>query len=138
MTVQDLPAVNASLNGAATVLLFAGWVAIKKRKNRQAHKWFMTGALACSTVFLGCYLYYHYYARMTPFPGDGLLRYVYYAILITHVPLAALMVPFILAAVWFAYRGRFEAHTRITRWLWPVWMYVSVTGVVIYVMLYQM
>lgn len=138
MTVMDLPAVNATLNFIATCFLFAGWFAIKRRHHPRAHTWLMIGALACSALFLSCYVVYHYYAGSRPYEGEGLLRYIYFAILLTHVPLATLMVPFILAAVGFAAVGRFEAHTRITRYLWPVWMYVSVTGVLIYLMLYQM
>jgi uncharacterized membrane protein YozB (DUF420 family) len=136
VTVSDLPAINAGLNSCATVLLFLGWRAIKTDK-REAHKRYMVGALATSALFLSCYLYYHYNAgAMTPYEKQGLLRYLYFAILITHIPLAALMTPFILAAVGFAFAGKFELHTRITRILWPVWMYVSVTGVIIYLMLY--
>lgn len=139
MTVQDFPALNASLNAIATVFLFFGWLAIKRYKNVALHRAMMGSALIASALFLGCYLYYHYQTgARTPFPGDGIAKYVYYAILITHVPLAALMVPFILAAVWFALKGQFGSHVRITRFLWPVWMYVSVTGVIIYVMLYRM
>ena len=139
MTVHDLPAVNASLNAIATVLLALGWWAIKVRQDRDLHRNFMAAALVCSAVFLSCYLYYHYNAgAMTPFEKQGAIRVVYFAILITHVPLAGLMTPFILAAVWFAWRKRFDLHVKITKWLWPVWMYVSVTGVIIYLMLYQL
>ncbi|MBZ0123108.1 MAG: DUF420 domain-containing protein, partial [Roseovarius sp.] len=98
---------------------------------------YMIAALCASALFLVCYLYYHYTATgMTPYAKQGISRYLYYTILATHVPLAALMIPFIAAAVWHAARRRFDRHVRITRILWPVWMYVSVTGVVIYVMLY--
>jgi len=139
MAVENLPAINAFLNGCATLLLFGGWWAIKRKGRPDLHKKFMVAALACSAVFLACYLYYHYNAgAMTKFEREGLLRYFYYTVLATHVPLAALMVPFILAAVWFAFRGQFDRHVKIVRWVWPVWMYVSVTGVMIYVMLYQM
>ena len=131
MTVMDLPAVNATLNLIATAFLLAGWLVIKRRYYPRAHTILMICALVCSAAFLACYVVY-------PYEGEGLLRYFYFAVLITHIPLAALMVPFILAAVGLAAAGRFQAHTRITRYLWPVWMYVSVTGVIIYVMLYQM
>ena len=137
MTVEDLPTVNAVLNATAAVFLFLGWRAIKADR-RLVHARCMVGALIASAAFLSCYLVYHYHTGSTPYEGEGFLRVVYYAILVTHVPLAGLMVPFILAAVWFAYRKRFEAHTRITKILWPVWMYVSVTGVLIYTMLYVM
>lgn len=139
MGVENLPAINATLNGIAGLMLLGGWWAIKRKQQPELHKKFMGAALVCSAVFLSCYLYYHYNAgAMTRFEREGLLRYVYYVILVTHVPLAALMVPFILAAVWFALRAQFERHVKIVRWVWPVWMYVSVTGVVIYVMLYHL
>lgn len=139
MTVHDLPAVNASLNLVATAFLLAGWIAVKRNQNTEAHKYLMIGALACSALFLASYLYYHYNAgAMTPFEKQGPIRLVYFTILFTHIPLATAMVPFILAAVYFAWRKNFALHTRITRYIWPVWMYVSVTGVIIYVMLYQM
>jgi putative membrane protein len=138
VTVQDLPAVNATLNGIATLFLLGGWYAVKKKDDRDLHRYLMVAALVCSAAFLACYLYYHYFARITPYDGEGFMRILYFAILITHVPLAALMVPFIIAAVWFAYKKQFERHTKITKWLWPVWMYVSVTGVLIYLMLYQL
>ena len=139
MAVENLPAVNASLNGLATLLLLAGFWAIKVKHNTNLHRTFMGAALACSAVFLSCYLYYHYNAgAMTKFEGEGAIRLLYFAILITHIPLAALMTPFILAAVWFAIRGQFARHQKIVRWVWPVWMYVSVTGVLIYVMLYRL
>ncbi len=139
MGVENLPPINAFLNGCATLLLLGGWWAIKVKKNPELHKKFMGAALASSAVFLACYLYYHYNAgAMTKFEREGALRYFYYTILATHVPLAVIMVPFILAAVWFALRQQFDRHVKIVRWLWPVWMYVSVTGVIIYVMLYHM
>lgn len=134
-----LPTINASLNLLATFFLLAGWVSIRRDRSAYfTHRNLMVAALVASTLFLACYLYYHYTAGSVRYQGEGILRYVYFFVLITHVPLAALMVPFILAAVWFAFRRQFARHVRITRWLWPVWMYVSVTGVVIYVMLYLM
>ncbi len=136
MSAPLLPTINASLNGLSTVLLLAGWWAIKNQ-NKTLHRNFMVAALTSSAAFLSCYLYYHYtVVGVTRYTAEGIGRFIYYAILITHVPLAALMTPFILAAVWFAFRGRFDLHTRITKVLWPVWMYVSVTGVIIYLMLY--
>jgi uncharacterized membrane protein YozB (DUF420 family) len=135
MTATDLPSVNAMLNATATCFLFAGWLAIK-RNRRDLHRNLMIGALIASALFLACYLYYHAHAGSVPYQGTGILRPIYFAILIPHIILAALMVPFILAAVWLAFRKRYQAHARITRWLWPVWMYVSVTGVIVYLMLY--
>jgi len=138
MNVDDLPSVNAGLNTVATMFLVGAWWAIKRAQNARLHRNLMLCALAASTLFLASYTYYHYNTGHTAYEGEGLMRVVYFAILITHVPLAALMVPFILAALWFAFRQRFDWHTRITRWLWPVWMYVSITGVLIYLMLYQL
>jgi len=139
MTVQDLPAVNATLNGIAGLFLIGGWCAIKLGRKESLHRALMFCALGCSAAFLACYLYYHYHAgAVTRYEGDGILRIVYFVILLTHIPLAGLMVPFILAAVWFALRGKFEAHRKLVRWVWPVWVYVSVTGVLIYLMLYRL
>ena len=136
MSATDLPSLNAMLNSIAAVLLLGGFIAI--RKNRpDVHKRFMVGALAVSAAFLTSYLIYHYQVGSVPYPFHDWTRPVYFAILIPHVILAAVMVPFILAAVWFAFRQQFERHTRITRWVWPVWMFVSITGVVIYLMLYR-
>lgn len=137
MTVEDLPTVNATLNGVATIFLIAGWRAIKAG-NPKYHAGFMTAALVASAAFLTSYVIYHYHAGSKPYEGEGALRIVYYAILITHVPLATLMVPFIVAAVFFALRRQFKRHTMITKRLWPVWMYVSITGVIIYLMLYML
>jgi uncharacterized membrane protein YozB (DUF420 family) len=132
---QSLPAVNATLNGLTTIFLLTGWIFIK-RGQKKAHAISMVTALISSTAFLTCYLIYHAAGGLTKFTTPGWPAYIYYFILATHVPLAGLMVPFIIAAVYFAVRQKFESHKAITRWLWPVWMYVSVTGVLIYVMLY--
>jgi putative membrane protein len=137
LSVEDFPALNATLNSIATLFLLGGWFAIKKLKRQDLHKYAMVAALVCSAAFLACYLYYHYHTGHTTYEREGLIRYVYFFILMTHIPLAGLMVPFILAAVWFAFRGQYAKHLKIVRYLWPVWMYVSVTGVIIYVMLYQ-
>jgi len=136
MSVEDLPALNASLNAVAACFLFLGWRAIKWRGDRRLHLQWMVAALVTSSLFLASYLTYHYAHGSTPYRGEGLARVVYFAILLTHIPLAGLVVPFSLVAVWHAYRERYDRHVRITKWLWPVWMYVSVTGVLIYLMLY--
>jgi uncharacterized membrane protein YozB (DUF420 family) len=137
MDVRDLPTLNAALNASASVLLALGWWSIKKQQNPVRHRNFMLAALVCSALFLSSYLYYHYHAgSMTPYRGTGLLRTVYFFILFTHIPLAGLIVPFVLAAVWFALRGQFQRHVRITRYLLPTWLYVSITGVLVYVFLY--
>lgn len=135
MTPPLLPTLNALLNGAAGLCLIAGRIAIA-RGRRKTHRRWMLAALTCSAVFLACYLYYHATAGVTRYEGVGWMRAAYFFILGTHTPLAGLMTPFILAATWLALRGHDDAHRRIVRYLWPVWLYVSVTGVVIYLMLY--
>lgn len=136
LQVTDLPAVNASLNSLATVLLIAAWVLVKRRR-LTAHRNFMIAALVCSVLFLTSYLIYHAQVGSVRFQGTGTVRTVYFTILLTHTVLAAL-VPFLVAVtVWRAYRKRWDRHVRIARWTLPVWLYVSVTGVVVYWMLYQ-
>jgi len=132
-----LPTINACLNATAGILLFFGWRAIKQGK-REVHKKFMIAALICSAMFLYSYISYHIMMKglVTRYTGEGIIRIIYFTILITHTPLATIIVPFCLIAVYHAYRQNFEAHVKITKWLFPVWMYVSVTGVVIYLMLY--
>ena len=136
-TAATLPMVNALLNAIAACFLLAGWIAIHGLHSEELHKRMMIAALATSAAFLTCYLIYHAQAGSVPYHREGMLRVLYFAILIPHIILAGLMVPFILAAVYFAWRQRFDIHVKITRWLWPVWMYVSVTGVIIYLMLYH-
>lgn len=136
MTIYDLPAINASLNAIATVLLGSGYVAIK-RGNKELHKKLMISALLVSAAFLGCYLVYHYHAGSKPFPDLGWIKTLYLIILVPHIILAAIMVPMILKTFWHAFRGEWESHKKIARWTFPIWMYVSLTGVVIYLMLYQ-
>lgn len=136
MNVHDLPALNAGLNGLAGIFLFLGWRAIK-RQNRTLHAKMMIGALISSTLFLCSYLTYHFLVSgVTRYQGPGILRWIYFCILSTHTPLAGIIVPFSLMALWHAYKQNFKKHVKITRWLLPVWMYVSVTGVLIYLMLY--
>ena len=136
MNLHDIPTLNACLNLTACVCLLFGWRAIK-RNDAQRHKKFMLAALGASFLFLISYLYYHYSVPgVTKYQGEGVWRTVYFAILLTHTPLATLIVPFILAAVYFALKKDFARHIKITRWLFPVWIYVSITGVLIYLMLY--
>ncbi len=136
MDVHQLPLLNASLNGTAGILLFLGWRAIRQKKN-SVHQNFMTAAMVTSFLFLCSYLTYHFLVPgVTRYQGKGILRPIYFFILLTHTPLAALIVPASLTALWHALKGNFQKHTRITKWLYPVWMYVSITGVVIYLMLY--
>jgi uncharacterized membrane protein YozB (DUF420 family) len=137
MTIHDLPAVNASLNGLATVFLTLGYIFIK-RGQRNAHRNCMIAAFITSTVFLACYLTYHYsVTAVTKFQGQGIVRPIYFFILITHIILAVVIVPMILMTLYRAWKQRWEAHKKISRVTWPLWMYVSVTGVIVYMMLYQ-
>ncbi|MDB6035479.1 MAG: putative rane protein [Verrucomicrobiales bacterium] len=136
MALSDLPAVNACLNSASTILLTAGYILIR-RKRQNAHRNCMIGALATSTLFLACYLYYHYYARRTVFTNPEWFKPIYLTILLTHTVLAVVIVPMIVLTVVPALRQRFDRHRKIARWTWPLWMYVSVTGVIIYFLLYQ-
>lgn len=135
MEISDLPALNATLNLVSTVLLITGYVFIR-RKNKRAHRNCMLAAVATSAAFLTSYLIYHANVGSKPFEGSGPIRLVYFAILIPHVILAVAMVPPILYLLYQAWRGRFEKHRRVARWTLPVWIYVSVTGVIIYLMLY--
>ena len=136
MSLSDLPAVNACLNGLSTVFLISGYILIKKWR-QNAHRNCMVGALISSTIFLTCYLIYHYNAGRTTFQNPQWFRPYYLVILLTHTVLAVAIVPMVLATVFYAFRNNFNAHKRIARWTWPVWMYVSVTGVLIYFLLYQ-
>ena len=136
MTLNDLPAVNACLNGLASLLLIAGYVFIK-RGDRTAHRNCMIAALTASTLFLASYLYYHFHAGRTVFKDPAWFRPIYLTLLLTHTILAVAIVPMILVTVSRAAKARFELHKKIARWTWPLWMYVSVTGVIIYFLLYQ-
>lgn len=137
ITISDLPTVNALLNSASALLLVGGYLLIRQGRPR-AHRAAMLSACACSALFLTCYLVYHYHSGSTRFPGTGLVRQIYLTILFTHTLLAA-AVPFLAAiTLWRALRERFDRHRRIARWTLPIWLYVSVTGVVIYCMLYRM
>ena len=131
-----LPTINASLNASAGVFLIWGGIAIKN-KERLKHRFLMISAFVCSVLFLGAYLYYHLTSRgITHYQGKGILRIIYFFVLGTHTPLAVLIVPFIIMALRYALRGDYVRHTRITRWLYPTWLYVSMTGVIVYLMLY--
>lgn len=129
-----MPAVNACLNATAATLLVAGWVAIRRKKVR-LHRYLMVSAFAASAVFLVGYVLYHYAHGDTKYEGEGAIRYVYFVVLITHVLLSMAVVPMALAAFYLAWRRRFDRHRRVTRILAPIWLYVSVTGVVIFFML---
>lgn len=129
-----LPAVNAGLNSVAAALLVAGWLAIRAGR-RELHKYLMVSAFASSAIFLVSYVIYHYAVGDTRYEGEGPIRYVYFAVLVSHVVLSMGVVPMALSAFWFAYKRRFASHKRVTRVLLPIWLYVSVTGVVIFFML---
>lgn len=137
MNISDLSTLNALLNAVSATLLIAGYGYIKKGE-QEKHKRFMIGALVVSALFLTSYLIYHYYIGSVPYPHHDWTRPVYFIILIPHVILAGIMTPFILVAVWFALKARFERHRKLVKWVWPVWMYVSLSGVVIYLMLYHL
>jgi putative membrane protein len=132
--LRFMPAVNAALNATAAVLLVAGRVAIA-RKRPELHRRLMVAAFAASACFLVGYLAYHAAHGDTRFGGDGAARAVYLAVLASHVLLSVAVVPLALTAFWFAWKKDFARHTRVTRWLHPIWLYVSVTGVVVFLML---
>lgn len=133
--IKDLPALNAFLNATSTVLLLCGYYFIKSN-NRSAHRLFMLMALGTSTLFLISYLVYHYNVGSIRFTGEGSIRIVYFSILISHTVLAATVPVLASLSVVRALKQRFDRHKRIARWTLPIWLYVSVTGVVIYLMLY--
>jgi uncharacterized membrane protein YozB (DUF420 family) len=142
---QIQPPLHALLNGSAAVLLSLGWCAIKGRgpfaargRDEALHKRLMLGAFAVSTLFLVSYVSYHARVELVPYPGTGWLKALYLAVLVPHVVLAMVMVPAILVLLVFALRGSFERHRRLARWTLPVWLYVSVTGVIVYLMLYPL
>lgn len=132
--LRFMPAVNAVLNGTAAVLLLAGWVAIKKQRP-DLHRYLMVSAFVASSLFLVGYLAYHAVHGDTKFGGTGTVRVVYLVILASHVLLSIGVVPMSLAAFWFAWKREFPRHMKVTRWLHPIWLYVSVTGVVVFLML---
>jgi uncharacterized membrane protein YozB (DUF420 family) len=137
MTTADLPALNACLNATSAVFLLLGYWQIRQKKIA-AHRFCMSAAFLTSVLFLASYLYYHYHHGATKFPGQGAVRLIYFAILLTHTVLAAVIVPMILITLRRALKGDFARHRPLARWTLPLWLYVSVTGVVVYLMLYQM
>jgi putative membrane protein len=142
VSIFDLPAANATLNALSAIFLTFGFIFIK-RGNKIAHRNCMISAFVTSIIFLACYLTYHGYLAIflhrgpTHFLNPQWFRPVYLTILGTHTILAIVIVPLILRTLWLAKNERFEAHKKIARWTWPLWMYVSVTGVVVYLLLYQ-
>lgn len=137
MDLADLPTVNAVLNSISAALLATGFVMVRNGRV-QAHRLCMLTAFATSALFLVSYLIYHANVGSVAFTGQGAIRIVYFAILISHIILAAAILPMALVTLVLALRGRFERHRKLARWTLPVWLYVSVTGVVVYVMLYRL
>lgn len=135
--ISDLPTVNAALNFTAAVLIGTGFYFIKQ-KNIRAHQVCMIGALVVSGLFLASYLFYHYNVGSVRFTKQGWIRNVYFPLLLTHTVLAAVVLPMVLRTAFLAFKGRFPGHVRIARWTFPIWAYVSVTGVVVYLMLYRL
>jgi len=136
LEVSQLPALNATLNGIAAVLLTAGWVLIRRHRVDQ-HRLCMLAAFGVSTLFLISYLVYHAQAGSRPFTGQGTIRVVYYTVLVSHIILAAAILPLALVTLRRGLRREDDRHRRVARWTLPIWLYVSVTGVVVYWMLYQ-
>src|SRR5215475_14078191 len=134
--ITNLATVNAGLNATAAILIGTGFYFIKQ-KNIQAHKVCMIAAIAVSALFLTSYLIYHYNVGSVRFTKQGWIRDVYFPLLLTHTVLAAVTLPMVLRTVFLAAKGRFAQHVRIAKWTFPVWMYVSVTGVIVYLMLYK-
>ena len=137
VSTSSLPLVNAILNGIATLLLIVGYIAIRRRRIL-IHRGAMLAAFATSVLFLISYLVYHASAGSRPFTGRGLVRILYFTILISHIVLAAVIPPLAGITLWRALHGRFDRHVRIARWTLPLWLYVSVTGLIVYWMLYQL
>ena len=137
MTLRDLPALNAVLNASSAALLLTGWLLIR-RGRREAHRRAMLAALACSTLFLCSYLVYHAQVGSVRFQGRGAIRTAYFTILISHTILAVAVVPLALVTLVRALQARFDRHRRIARIALPIWGYVSITGVIVYWMLYRL
>ena len=134
--IYALPHLNAILNATSGIFLITGYLFIRRRRI-EAHRNCLIAALITSTLFLVSYLTYHYYHGSTRFTGQGFVRAFYFTVLITHTVLATAIVPFVLITLYRAVRGEFTRHVRIARWTLPAWLYVSVTGVIVYLMLYQ-
>ena len=136
MTVHDLPAVNATLNAISGVLLLIAYALIRQRKIEQ-HRKVMLAAFATSSLFLVCYVIYHAQVGSVRFTRQGFVRPLYFTILITHVTLAAAVLPMAILTLSRGLKAKYPQHRRIARWTFPIWLYVSVTGVLVYVLLYQ-
>ena len=130
-----LPAANAVINSMVTVTLLTGYVIIKRTKNKIWHRFFMLSSLILSCCFLVSYIVYHTVMPHTNYCGEGWMKYFYFFILITHIGLAALNLPMVLYTVYFSTSGKIEKHRRIARWTFPLWLYVSVTGILVYLLI---
>jgi uncharacterized membrane protein YozB (DUF420 family) len=137
MSVSDLPTINAILNTISTIFLVTGYRYIRLKKIKQ-HQICMIGAFVCSVLFLVSYLTYHSIAGSRRFEGTGPARTIYFSILLTHTVLAAAVPPLAVVTLFRAWKGQFEKHRSIARWTFPIWVYVSITGVIVYWMLYRM
>jgi uncharacterized membrane protein YozB (DUF420 family) len=137
VSLSDLPALNATLNAIAAVLLMTGYGFIRRGHVRR-HRAAMIAAFIVSVLFLTSYVIYHANVGSRPFTGRGPIRLLYFTILLTHVVLAAVLPPLAIITLWRGLRARFDRHVAIARWTFPIWMYVSVTGVIVYLMLYRM
>jgi putative membrane protein len=135
-TIPLLATVNATLNAIAAVFLAAGFYYVRRRQIK-AHRICMLTAFGVSVLFLICYITYHYQVGDVRFAGHGAVRPVYFSILISHIILAVATVPLVIFTLSWALRARFTAHRKIARWTWPVWIYVSITGVIVYLMVYH-
>jgi uncharacterized membrane protein YozB (DUF420 family) len=136
LELTDFPALNAGLNATTGVLLLTGYACIRA-KRKALHRAVMLAAFTTSVVFLACYLWYHAHAGSTRFPGQGGWRTIYFTILLTHTVLAAAVPPLAIVTLWRGLKGHHPAHRKLARWTLPIWLYVSVTGVVVYWMLYR-
>ena len=136
LTVHDLPAINASLNALSGILLLVGYALIRARRIEQ-HRRIMIAAFVTSSMFLACYVIYHVQVGSVRFTRHGFVRPLYFTILISHVSLAAVVLPLAILTLSRGLKARYARHRAIPRWTWPIWMYVSVTGVLVYVLLYQ-
>jgi uncharacterized membrane protein YozB (DUF420 family) len=137
MTISDLPVLNATLNATSATLLVIGYILIRRGRIRQ-HRRVMIAAFTASTLFLISYLVYHANTGSRPFPGHGAMRTIYFTNLVTHILLAIVIVPMALITLTRGLRERFDRHVPIARWTLPLWLYVSVTGVIVYLMLYRL
>ncbi|HWP81326.1 MAG TPA: DUF420 domain-containing protein [Bacteroidota bacterium] len=137
LSLSDLPTLNALFNATSATLLLVGHSLMKRGKIEQ-HRKFMISAFVASCLFLTSYLIYHYFHGSQPFRGEGIVRTVYFAILLSHTVLATAVVPLAIISLWRGLKKNYDSHRKIARWAYPIWLYVSVTGVVIYLMLYHL